>query len=292
MDNQTNIVLGVIGGSGLYQFKELEQVQQLELTTPFGNPSSPITIGIIGNISIGFIARHGLGHTLTPSEVNYRANIYALKMLGAKKVVSISACGSLREDYAPSNLVVPNQLFDFTKGRKTSFFGDNFVAHIGVADPFCPQFSKEVYNAIQTIEPSVKFGGTAITIEGPRFSTKAESQLYRMWGLDLIGMTTAPEAFLAKEAELCYTVIFHVTDYDVWHQTEEPVSVEQVFQNIKKNVDITQRAIKSLAENFNPHQDCDCPHALKHAFTTAKNAIPDETYQRLKLLVDKYHIKT
>jgi len=292
MKIQTNIDLGVIGGSGVYQFDELEEVRQVELATPFGIPSSPVTVGMIGDISVGFIARHGLGHVLTPSEVNYRANIYALKMLGARKVVSISACGSLREDYAPGNLVVPNQLFDFTKCRKSSFFGDKFVAHIGVAEPFCPQFSQEVFSAIQPIEPSVKFGGTAITIEGPRFSTKAESQIFRMWGLDLIGMTTAPEAFLAKEAELCYTVIFHVTDYDVWHQTEEPVSVEQVFQNIKKNVAITQHAIRSLAENFNPRQDCDCPNALEHAFTTAKNSISDEAYQRLKLFVDKYHIKT
>lgn len=291
MEQQHEIELGVIGGSGLYQFKELEQVQQIFLNTPFGEPSSAITIGKIGAVSVGFIARHGKGHTLAPNEVNYRANIYAMKSLGAKKVLSISACGSLREDYAPGNLVVPDQLFDFTKNRERSFFGDHFVAHIGVADPFCPQFSQEIYSSIGAIDSSVKFGGTAITIEGPRFSTKAESQLFRMWGLDLIGMTTAPEAFLAREAELCYGVIFHVTDYDVWHHTEEPVSVEQVFQNIKKNESITQRAIISLAENFNPNQDCNCPNALEFAFTTAKAAISDEAYERLKLLVDKYQIK-
>jgi len=291
MENQQNIELGVIGGSGLYQFKELENIHEVNFDTPFGKPSSPITIGTIGDISIGFISRHGIGHTLSPGEVNYRANIFAIKALGAKKVVAISAVGSLREDYAPGNLVVPDQLFDFTKDRKRSFFGDQFVAHIGVAEPFCSQFSQEIYSAINAIDPTAKFGGTAITIEGPRFSTKAESQIFRMWGLDLIGMTTAPEAFLAREAELCYGAIYHVTDYDVWHQTEEPVSVEQVFQNIKKNEGATQRAIVSLAENFNRTQDCDCPNALKHALTTSKNAIPEITFQRLKLLVDKYQIK-
>jgi len=291
MDSLPKIDIGVIGGSGLYDFQGLENIHVVELDTPFGCPSSPITIGTIGEITLGFLARHGIGHTLTPSEVNYRANIYAMKALSAKKVVAISACGSLREDFAPGNLVVPSQLFDFTKSRINSFFGDQFVAHVGVADPFCPQFSEEIYSAIQTFHPGVKHGGSAITIEGPRFSTKEESQIFRSWGLDLVGMTTAPEAFLAKEAELCYAVIFHVTDYDVWHQTEDPVSVDQIFQIITKNTELVQVGIKSLAENFNPTQNCDCPNALKHAFTTARSAISDETHEKLKLLVEKYDLK-
>lgn len=285
------IDLGVIGGSGLYEFEGLEMIQEIEFMTPFGAPSSPITIGNYGDVSIGFLARHGIGHVFTPTEVNYRANIYAMKALGAKKVVSISACGSLREDFSPGNLVIPNQLFDFTKNRKRSFFGEKFVAHVGVADPFCPQFSDEIFKAVSAVDPNAKHGGTAITIEGPRFSTKAESQIFRGWGLDLIGMTTSPEAFLAMEAELCYGVIFHVTDYDVWHQTEEPVSVDQIFNIIKKNTDIAKQAIKSLAVNFNFHQNCDCPNALKYAFTTAKHAISDEAYEKLKLIVGKYDLK-
>lgn len=288
MENFSKIDFGVIGGSGLYKFDGLENVHIIELKTPFGKPSSPITIGTIGNVSIGFIARHGIGHILSPGEVNYRANIYAMKALSAKKILSVSACGSLREDYEPGTLVVPNQLFDFTKNRKRSFFEQDFVAHIGVADPFCIEFSEEIYSAAQTVSNQAKLGGSAITIEGPRFSTKVESQIYRMWGLDLIGMTTAPEAFLAREAELCYGVIFHVTDYDVWHHTEEPVSVDQVFQNIISNLGLIQKAIVRLAENYNHSQNCDCPSALKHAITTARNAIPDETYARLGLLVEKY----
>jgi 5'-methylthioadenosine phosphorylase len=247
---------------------------------------------MLEGLHVAFISRHGSGHVLTPTDVNYRANIYALKALGVKKVVSISACGSLREDYFPGSLVIPDQLFDFTKDRKRSFFEDKFVAHIGVADPFCNEFSQEIFNAVESTGADVKKGGTAITIEGPRFSTKAESQIYRGWGLDLIGMTTSPEAFLAKEAELCYGVIFHVTDYDVWHQHEEPVSVEQIFEIIQQNIAITQKSIRELAKNFNQKRDCDCAYALKHALTTHPDAIPDETYDKLELLVGKYNLKS
>lgn len=290
MDRKPQIDFAVIGGSGLYKFDGLENIQVIEIDTPFGSPSSPITVGNLGNVSVGFLARHGYGHTLTPSEVNYRANIYALKALGARKVVSISACGSLREDFAPGDLVIPNQLFDFTKSRINSFFGKKFVAHIGVAEPFCPQFSADLFSALENITSALHRGGSAITIEGPRFSTKAESQIYRRWGLDLIGMTTSPEAFLAKEAELCYGVIYHVTDYDVWHQTEDPVSVEQIFQIINKNTSLVQEGIKNLAANYHSEQNCECPTALQHAFTTAKSSISHETLEKLSLLVEKYNL--
>ncbi len=291
METGKLIDLGVIGGSGLYKFKELEAVQQLEFNTPFGTPSSPITIGKLGNLNVGFIARHGIGHTLTPTEVNYRANIYAMKAIGAEKVVGVSACGSLREDLSPGSLVIPDQLFDYTKDRKRSFFENQFVAHIGVAEPYCSQFSEEIYSATRLVDSSVKLGGSAITIEGPRFSTKAESQIFRSWGLDLVGMTTAPEAFLAREAELCYGVIFHITDYDVWHQSEDTVSVELIFKIINQNLDLAQKAIKSLADNFNASRNCDCPNALQHAFTTASSKISEDTYQKLELLVGKYDLK-
>jgi 5'-methylthioadenosine phosphorylase len=287
MKKTNKIKLGVLGGTGIYKMDSLEQIETIAVETPFGSPSSQITIGLLEGVKVGFIARHGLGHAITPTEVNYRANVYALKSLGAERVLSISACGSLREDYAPGEIVIPNQLVDFTKLRQTSYFGDGLVAHIGVADPFCPQFSATVFKAAKDTGVPAKFRGTAVTIEGPRFSTKAESQLFRSWGIDLIGMTTAPEAFLAREAELCYSVVFHVTDYDVWHQDEEPVSVEQVFEILKQNTSQAQDVIRAVARSYNPHRSCACPTALKDAFATS--APSDETtLQKLSLLLENY----
>lgn len=289
---EKQISLGIIGGSGLYEMDGLENIESISVDTPFGKPSSEIIVGTLEGLPVGFLARHGAGHIHTPSEVNYQANIFALKLLGATKVVSISACGSLREDFAPGNIVVPDQLFDFTKGRKSSYFGDQFVAHVGVADPFCPEFSEEVFQSVKNIGANVRKGGKAITIEGPRFSTKGESQIYRSWGLDLIGMTTSPEAFLAREAELCYAVIFHITDYDVWHQTEEAVSVELVIETLQKNIDLTKKAIRELARNFNHTRTCACQNALESAFITSPAAISDETYKKLEPLVGKYNLKS
>ena len=219
------------------------------MSTPFGKPSSPIMIGELEGQRVAFLARHGIGHHITPSEVNYRANIYALKSLGAERVVSISACGSLREDYAPGHIVIPDQLFDNTKGRKRTFFGEGLVVHVSVADPFCPDLSAQLEKATrETARPSTA-GGSFITIEGPRFSTKAESHTFRSWGMSLIGMTASPEAFLAREAELCYAVMAHVTDYDVWHVSEAPVTVEMVIQTLNKNTEVAQQAIRNLARN-------------------------------------------
>lgn len=287
MANPAKIKLGVLGGSGVYQMENLEQVETITIDTPFGTPSSPVTIGLLEDQWVGFIARHGRGHTIAPTEVNYRANIYALKSLGAERILSISACGSLREDYAPGELVIPNQLVDFTKHRNNSFFGEGLVAHIGVADPFCPEFSSAVYKAAKATGVSTKYGGSAVTIEGPRFSTKAESQLFRSWGIDLVGMTTAPEAFLAREAELCYTVVFHVTDYDVWHQAEDPVSVEQVFEILKQNTSRAQEVIRTVLRNYPAQRLCSCPTALKDAFATSTR--PDEaSLEKLSLLLENY----
>ncbi len=288
MENTKNIQLGVIGGSGFYQMDGLDNLTYLEIETPFGPPSSPIMIGTLEGLSVGFIARHGPGHMLTPTEVNYRANIYALKSLGASRVIGISACGSLREDYSPGQIVIPDKLVDFTRKRETSFFQNGLVAHIGVAKPFCPDYSAQIFTAAADGEAPIKLGGVAITIEGPRFSTTAESQLYRSWGIDLIGMTTAPEAFLAREAELCYCPLFHVTDYDVWHQTEAPVSVEQVFRIIKQNTDHAQEIVRAAARHFSTECTNGCEHALQDAFATNPNAINSEIALKLSLLIGKY----
>ena len=280
--------LAVIGGSGLYRMSGLENVQELELTTPFGAPSAPIVVGSLQGQAVAFLARHGIGHSINPSEVNYRANIYALKMLGVQRIVSISACGSLREDYAPGHIVIPDQLFDNTRERRRSFFSDGLVVHIGVAEPFCPQLSRQVHQAVLAAGATTHSGGSMITIEGPRFSTRAESNVYRSWGMALIGMTTSPEAFLAREAEICYAVMAHVTDYDVWHHEEEPVSVEAVIAVLNRNTSLAQQAVANLAGAPAEAPTCACGSALKTALITDPRRIPAETRQRLGLLVDRY----
>lgn len=266
----------------------LEDVQERVLTTPFGDPSAPIIVGRLEGESIAFLARHGIGHYLSPSEINFRANIYALKSLGVERIVSISACGSLREDYALGDIVIPDQLFDFTKDRKRSFFGGGLVAHISIPDPFCADLSEIVYQAVKKTGNNVHLGGSYITVEGPRFSTRAESNTFRTWGMSLIGMTTSPEAFLAKEAEICYATLAHVTDYDVWHISEEPVTVDMVIEILNRNTKIAQEAVHNLVSKLNLERLCDCEHALASALITDLDVIPPETRQRLGLLVDKY----
>lgn len=280
--------LAIIGGSGLYAMPGLEDVQEKIISTPFGDPSAPTIVGRLGGQSIAFLARHGIGHQISPSEINFRANIYALKSLGVERIVSISACGSLREDYAPGDIVIPDQLFDFTKNRKRSFFEQGLVAHISIPDSFCPDLSERVYQAVKTTGNNLHLGGTFITVEGPRFSTRAESNTFRSWGMSLIGMTTSPEAFLAREAEICYTTLAHVTDYDVWHVSEEPVTVEMVIEILNRNTIIAQEAVKNLVDILNPERLCDCPHALATALITDQDAIPPDTRERLALLVEKY----
>lgn len=285
---QANPLLAIIGGSGLYDMPGLEYPMEYDVTTPFGKPSAPIRVGTLQGLRVAFLARHGIGHHLSPTEVNYRANLYALKALGVRKVVAVSACGSLREDYQPGQIVIPDQLFDFTRKRKSTFFEDGLVAHVGTANPFCPNLSRQVAQALQETGATVHRGGTFITIEGPRFSTRGESNLYRAWGMSIIGMTTSPEAFLAREAELCYTVIAHVTDYDVWHTTEEPVTVEMVMRTLKTSTGLIQRGLQTLSRTLQPENDCECHHALATAITTHSGKITPETRQRLSLLVDKY----
>ena len=281
-------VLGVIGGSGLYGLKDLEDIETINIDTPFGSPSSPIMLGTLLGKRIAFLARHGIGHFLTPGEVNYRANIYALKSLGLHQVVSVSAVGSLREDYIPGQIVIPDQIFDFTKDRVRSFFGEGMVGHIGVADPFCTSLSESLFEAVTRTGAEVHQAGTILTIEGPRFSTRAESNAYRAWGMSLIGMTACPEAFLAREAELCYAVMAHVTDYDVWHTSEEEVSVEMVIRTLQKNTEHAQQALRNLIEDWEEPVDCSCQHALENVIMTQPEKIPAQTRQNLDLLVRKY----
>jgi 5'-methylthioadenosine phosphorylase len=285
-----DIELGIIGGSGLYKMDELTDVEEREIETPFGKPSDKAIIGSLYGRRLAFIPRHGRGHVLTPNEVPYRANIYALKSLGVKYLVGVSACGSLHEAYAPGHIVVPDQLFDHTKGRREmSFFGDGLVVHINVADPFSPELSRALAQAVRAVGSTVHEGGTFITVEGPRFSTKGESNTYRQWGMCLIGMTTSPEAYLAAEAEMAYACMAHVTDYDVWHEMEEPVTVEQVVRVLLGNTETAQKAIGQLVQQMDTWAgDFPVHHALQGALITERTLIPAETKERLKLLVGKY----
>jgi len=280
--------LAIIGGSGLYRMSLLKDAQEIELETPFGKPSAPVLVGALEGQRVAFLARHGIGHTLSPSEVPFRANIYALKALGVERIVSISACGSLRDDYAPGEVVVPDQLFDNTRGRKPSFFEGGLVAHISVANPYCDDLSAKLFQAVQATGATAHFGGALITIEGPRFSTKAESNTFRSWGMSIIGMTTSPEAFLAREAEMCYAVMAHVTDYDVWHTSEEPVTVEMVIEILHRNTQIAQEAVRMLANGLGDERSCACASALASALITDPGHISAEARQRLALLTGKY----
>jgi 5'-methylthioadenosine phosphorylase len=238
---------------------------------------------------VAFLARHGIGHTINPTEVNYRANIYALKSLGIPQIVSISACGSLREDYAPGQIVLPDQVFDFTRsGRKQSFFGEGLVGHVGTAVPYCEDLTARVFQAVSQTGVVTHAGGVLITVEGPRFSTRAESNIFRAWGMSIIGMTACPEVFLAREAEMCYVTLAHVTDYDVWRNTSEPVSVEMVIQTLNKNTEAAQKAIENLLSLLPENRTCDCGSALKDAIISNPGRIPSETRHKLRLLVDKY----
>ena len=284
----TQPILGVIGGSGLYDFPFLEDKKELSISTPFGDPSSPIIMGTLKGKKVAFLARHGIGHVFTPSEVNYRANLYALKSLGVTRVVSVSACGSLREELAPGQIVIPDQIVDLTHKRERTFFGDGAVVHISVADPFCLKFAAKAYKSVSKTGVGVSRGGTYLTIEGPRFSTKAESNLYRQWGMSIIGMTAAPEIFLAKEAEMCYATIAHVTDYDVWHTSEEPVTVEMVIKTLRENTEIAQQAILNLVEEVETNEPCSCQDSLKDAIMTRRELIPKTTLNKIDLLVKKY----
>ena len=280
--------LGIIGGSGLYAMSGLQDTREHDLATPFGKPSAPLVSGTLEGRRVAFLARHGIGHHISPSEINFRANIYALKSLGVQRIISINACGSLREDFAPGEIVIPDQLFDFTRTRPRTFFEDGLVAHISVADPLCADLSRQLYIAVKETGAIVHEKGTFIIVEGPRFSTRAESHTYRAWGMSVIGMTACPEAFLAREAEICYAVMAHVTDYDVWHLSEDPVTVEKVIEILNSNTQVAQLAVRKLALSLGSDRDCECGTALANALITDPSVIPAEARSRLSLLVDKY----
>jgi len=287
------VKIAVIGGSGLYQMEGLAAVQEHHIPTPFGEPSDAIVVGTLSGVRVAFLARHGRGHKHTPSQVPYRANIYALKTLGVEQVISVSACGSLREHLRPGEIVIPDQLYDNTRYRANTFFGDGLVAHISVAEPFCPRLSDLLADATASAveaagDTTVHRGGRLITIEGPRFSTKGESHTFRQWGMDLVNMTTCPEAFLAREAEMCYAVMNAISDYDVWHETEEPVTVEMVIEILRRNARLAQKAIAGLVGRLAEPRTCDCGNALGQALITQRDLIPAGTLERLRPLVGRY----
>jgi 5'-methylthioadenosine phosphorylase len=284
--------IGVIGGSGLYQMDGLAEVREVRVETPFGDPSDAITVGKLGDVSLAFLPRHGRGHRLNPTEVPSRANIWALKRLGVQWVLSVSAVGSLREAYAPLHLVLPDQIFDRTKLRPGTFFEGGIVVHASFADPFCPHLSDVLWETMSSREDvTCHRGGTYVCMEGPLFSTRAESRIYRQLGCDLIGMTALPEAKLAREAELCYATIACVTDYDAWHESEQPVTVEMVIANLQKNVANAQRIIRTVATRLlsdRSSSPCTCASALNNAIITDPAAIPGEVRERYALLLEKY----
>lgn len=283
------VAIAVIGGSGLYRMTEITDKTTVEIDTPFGKPSAPLVIGTLHGKRVAFLARHGEGHALNPSEVPYRANIYALKSLGVRFIIAANACGSLKEEYAPGTLVIPDQIYDHTKSDRggRTFFEHGIVGHVSVADPFSPELADVILRAGRERIPEavIHGGGTFIIIEGPRFSTRAESQIYRAWGCSLIGMTTAPEAGLAQEAEIAYATIAHITDYDVWHTSEAPVTTELVMATVKKNIANVQSLIAATIDLLDEAADYAAHHALDNVVMTAIGQIPPEASDRLQLLL-------
>ncbi|MBM3959152.1 MAG: S-methyl-5'-thioadenosine phosphorylase [SAR202 cluster bacterium] len=287
MKKQPGPEIAVLGGSGLYQFKGLVQPRTIEVRTPYGSPSDSIVIGELAGKAVAFLPRHGRGHRLMPSEVPARANIWALKSLGVKRILAVSAVGSLREQIRPLEFITPDQLIDRTRGRVSTFFGDGIVAHIGFADPVCAALRERVAGALERAGARVHAAGTYVVMEGPAFSTRAESNLYRSIGASVIGMTALPEAKLAREAEMCYAVMGAVTDYDCWHPVEEAVSVEAVVANLGRNVETARRAILEFLQG-EPPGSCDCANALKGAIITSPDRIPAQRRKELALLIGKY----
>ncbi|MBI2845412.1 MAG: S-methyl-5'-thioadenosine phosphorylase, partial [Chloroflexi bacterium] len=278
----------VIGGSGLYQMEELQDVEERRVSTPFGDPSDATILGTLSGERVAFLPRHGRGHRLLPSEVPYRANIYALKSLGVERIISVSACGSLQEEIEPLHMVIPDQLFDRTQGRPSTFFGEGIVAHVSFDTPFCPDLSQWLYDSARSSGVKVHRGGTFVVMEGPQFSTKAESHFYRSLGGAIIGMTALPEAKLAREAEICYATLACVTDYDVWQEAEEPVTQEIVVRNLKQNVERAKVILQAIIPTIKRERPCICVQALAGAIATQKDLIPTETREKLRLLLGKF----
>jgi 5'-methylthioadenosine phosphorylase len=280
--------VGVIGGSGLYEIEGLTDVKRVKVKTPFGEPSDEFTTGTLGDTRMVFLPRHGRGHRLLPGEINYRANIYGMKKLGCEWLISVSAVGSMREEIEPGHIVIVDQFFDRTKGRASTFFGSGIVGHVEFADPVCPSLMEVLYGAAQKAAATVHHGGTYLCIEGPQFSTRGESKIYRSWGVDVIGMTNIPEAKLAREAEICYGTIALTTDYDCWHETEESVTVDMILSTLGKNVTTAREIIKNAAGWITGPRDCKCATALEFGVVTRRDRIPKERKKDLDLLIGKY----
>ena len=283
-----SIPIGIIGGSGLYDMAELTDREARRVTTPFGEPSAPYVVGTLRGRRVAFLARHGVRHRLLPSELNFRANIYGFKVLGVEYILSASAVGSLKQEYKPMDLVIPDQFLDRTRGRISTFFGQGLVAHVSFAHPFCAPLRDIAFRSAQQVGVTVHNGGTYVCMEGPQFSTLAESKLYRSWGMDIIGMTNLQEAKLAREAEICYTTIALVTDYDCWHPEHDQVTVEMIVANLTQNAKTAQQVIANAVGSLPFERSCECATALKHAIITRPQAVPDETKTRLGPIVAKY----
>jgi 5'-methylthioadenosine phosphorylase len=280
--------IGIIGGSGLYRMDGMTKVERVKVSTPFGEPSGAIILGNLEGVRVAFLPRHGEGHRISPSELPAKANIYALKSLGVERIISVSTVGSLKEEIAPLDIVIPDQLIDATKGRASTFFTDGIVGHVSLAEPFCPVLSQLSFEASTKVGAKVHKGGTYLVMEGPQFSTKAESQIYRSWGADVVGMTALPEAKLAREAEICYATLAVVTDYDCWHPSYESVTTEMILTNLRKGIDTVKRILKLLLPSIPQKRDCACASALKHAIATEVKYIPKEKRKELELLIGKY----
>jgi len=281
-------IVGVIGGSGLYEMEGLEDLQTITLKTPFGEPSDAYVVGHLEGVKVVFLPRHGKGHRIQPSSVNFRANIFGMKKLGAEWIIGVSAVGSMKESIHPGDMVIPNQFIDQTKGRPSTFFSDGIVGHISFADPVCPVLSRILFEAGKEVGAAVQKDGTYICIEGPQFSTRAESRLYRTWGVDVIGMTNIPEAKLAREAEICYSTIAFATDYDCWHESAEDVSIGEVLRILAQSTKIAKSAIRLAIKRLPEKRDCLCSNALKYAMITAKKFIPEKTKKDLEPIIGKY----
>lgn len=284
----TKARIAVIGGTGLYDIEGLADVKEVCPDTPFGKPSDSIMVGKLGGAGIAFLARHGRKHTISPTEVPSRANIYALKSLGVEFIISSNSCGSFKEELKPGHLLIPDQIIDRTRNRVNTFFNNGIVAHIPFAEPFCPDLSNIVYEAAKEAGAVVHKGGTFIAMEGPAFSTRAESRLYKSWGADVLGMTVLPEAKLAREAEICYASIACITDYDSWHEAKEAVSVEAILTTMRNNIDLAKKTIKLAAGRVAKERTCLCANALAGAITTDISAIPAARKKELELLIGKY----
>ncbi len=283
--------IGIIGGSGLYDIEGLTDIEEVDITTPFGKPSDTITIGNLEGVKIAFLPRHGRGHRILPTEIPVRANIYAFKSLGVEYLIAVSAVGSFKHEIKPGDLIIPDQIIDRTRGRVSTFFGEGIVGHIQFADPFCPVLSPILYQAAKEVGATVHTKGTYIAMEGPAFSTRAESKLYRLWGADIIGMTGLPEAKLAREAEICYSMVAGVTDYDSWREESEPLVIGSILDILRRNVDTIKKIIRLTVTRIPAERNCACATALKTAIATVRDFISDEQKKKLDLLIGKYLTK-